>query len=113
MTQLTNRSAAFAVITAFAFGMIATLALRPTSSSIPSSQVSTNAPTAEVRWRMPVEFATNIPVLGDNVLYVTRTLHRACGRFAWLPPSMVYGALRRMSANKLSYATSRLRDFLP
>ncbi|WP_428263728.1 TRAP transporter substrate-binding protein [Haliangium sp.] len=33
----------------------------------------------QVRWRVPVAFGTNLPALGDNILYVSEALSKASG----------------------------------
>ncbi len=68
---MSNRAALFAVVTAFLVGLLVSLALRPAPQ-----QATTGEETLarEIRWRLPVAFATNLPALGDNVLYVGETL---------------------------------------
>lgn len=86
MSQLTNRSAGVAVVVAFVVGMIATLALRPAGAGDRVAGASGAGPSVELRWRLPVAFATNLPVLGDNVIYVTQTLLAASnGRIVLQP----------------------------
>ncbi|MFU8814445.1 MAG: TRAP transporter substrate-binding protein [Pseudomonadales bacterium] len=76
---LSFRAAALAVIVAFAVGLVGSLALRPPGES----RVAVGAqpggaeagPTAvRLRWRVPGAFATNLPALGDNALFVSDTL---------------------------------------
>ncbi len=71
-----NRSAGFAVIIAFLAGLVGALALRSDQSG--STQVDTSTiKQAKIHWRVPVAFGTNLPALGDNVLYVSNSLDRA------------------------------------
>ena len=71
---MTNRAGAFAVLVAFLVGMLSTLAIRPTEKAIESSQGASNTLTRSIRWRVPVAFGTNLEALGDNALYVSKTL---------------------------------------
>ncbi len=83
---MTNRAALFAVCTAFATGLLASLALRPAGQALPASADNQNAinqqlrvSTERLRWRIPVAFNTNLPGLGDNILYVAKALREASG----------------------------------
>jgi TRAP-type mannitol/chloroaromatic compound transport system substrate-binding protein len=63
-----------AVAVAFAAGLIGSLAVRPPGGAgvAPASGGNTEtAATPAMHWRMPVAFATNLPALGDNALYVS------------------------------------------
>jgi len=73
---MSNRAALLAVLTAFALGLVASLAIRPASRVVHEGQ---RAGLAEVRWRLPVAFGTNLPALGDNALYVAESLRAASG----------------------------------
>ena len=64
---MSNRAALIAVLTAFLVGMLASLALRPGSRI---EEMGARDTAREIRWRLPVAFATNLPALGDNALYV-------------------------------------------
>jgi TRAP-type mannitol/chloroaromatic compound transport system substrate-binding protein len=68
---MSNRAALLAVLTAFLVGLLASLALRPGPQQ---AGPGTASPTREIRWRLPVAFATNLPALGDNALYVGERL---------------------------------------
>lgn len=83
---MTNRAALFAVCIAFATGLLASLALRPVGQAAPASASNTSATSQELevsterlRWRIPVAFNTNLPGLGDNILYVAKALREASG----------------------------------
>ncbi len=65
---LSNREALVAVIVALAVGLVAALALRGPAVSETASVAGRTE--REIRWRLPVAFGTNLPALGDNVLYV-------------------------------------------
>ncbi len=69
--MLSNRAALFAVVTAFLVGLLASLALRPAPRQAETGEAFS---AQEIRWRLPVAFATNLPALGDNVIYVSETL---------------------------------------
>jgi len=75
--QISNAAAAVAVLVALLSGLIGSLALRPPGGA--ASTVATDEPggfgsDTGIRWRVPVAFATNLPALGDNAVYVSDTL---------------------------------------
>ena len=73
--MLSRRAAGVAVVTAFLVGIVGSLALRPPGGAAAAPARSTGAAMVEAfRWRVPVAFATNLPALGDNALYVSDTL---------------------------------------
>ncbi len=72
-----NKTALVAITTAFVVGLVAALALRGTESRASVAQVQGNGQAVEIRWRVPVAFGTNLPGLGDNILYVSKTLNNA------------------------------------
>ena len=71
-----NRNAAFAVVVSFLVGLVGALALR---SGDPQQQISSEsiAGQKQIQWRVPVAFSTNLPALGDNILYVADALKTA------------------------------------
>jgi TRAP-type mannitol/chloroaromatic compound transport system substrate-binding protein len=79
------RAFAVAVVIAFGAGLLASLALRPPGDGPGTERPATRAagdPGAdpgqpEVTWRVPAAFGTNLPALGDNVLYVRDALAAA------------------------------------
>ena len=83
MTRLTNRSAAIAVGIAFLVGLLASLAIRPIGDGGPAITATSDeggvAASPQLRWRVPIAFATNLPVLGDNILYVQNAVETASG----------------------------------
>ena len=80
MTRLTNRSAAVAVGIAFFGGLLASLAIRPIGDGSPVARpAEAGAISPQLRWRVPTAFATNLPVIGDNILYVQSAVETASG----------------------------------
>ncbi|MEM1434790.1 MAG: TRAP transporter substrate-binding protein [Pseudomonadota bacterium] len=81
--MISYRAAAFAVTVALIAGLLGSLALRPTGGATPSvspGQAGTGTTTSATHtWRVPGAFQTTMPVLGDNILYVTDVLERASG----------------------------------
>ena len=73
---MSNRAALIAVTTAFLVGVLAALALRPASQGTGGQGVDSSP---QVRWRVPVAFATNLPSLGDNALYVSEQIDAVSG----------------------------------
>ncbi len=78
-TGLSNREALVAVAVALAVGVVASLALRPPSRAPGADPRGADAPVAEQhqRWRLPAAFGTNLPALGDNILYVAESIQSA------------------------------------
>ncbi len=84
-----NRALLVAVVMAFTIGVIVSLALRPPGASAPSNASASNdgRPTRpRIEWRVPIAFSTNLPALGDNVIYVTSVLREASGGAIVLTP---------------------------
>ncbi|MFP6815529.1 MAG: TRAP transporter substrate-binding protein [Pseudomonadales bacterium] len=75
--SMSQRAALVAVIVAFAVGMVGSLALRPPGARAPSAPDARNQTENRIHWRLPIAFASNLPALGDNVVYVTETLDAA------------------------------------
>ena len=77
--MLSHRAAVVAVAVAFFVGLIGALALRPPGSG-PAGIGALGAEEAAARpiaWRTPGAFQTTMPVLGDNILYVSEALREA------------------------------------
>jgi TRAP-type mannitol/chloroaromatic compound transport system substrate-binding protein len=74
---ISNRAALVAVIVAFGVGTIMSLALRPAGGHEATAMHSDGSTPVRIRWRLPVSFASNMPVLGDNPIYVTEMLRAA------------------------------------
>ena len=75
---MSQRAALIAVIIAFLVGLIGSLALRPPGGA--SAIVQADSPDRAERrisWRVPIAFGTNLPVIGDNIVYVADTLAAA------------------------------------
>ncbi len=84
-----NRALLVAVAMAFTIGVIVSLALRPPGASAPSnaSASSDGRPARpRIEWRVPIAFSTNLPALGDNVIYVTSVLREASAGAIVLKP---------------------------
>ena len=97
---MSNRAALIAVLTAFGFGLLASLALRPPPED---SRASGPQPGRSIRWRVPVAFGTNLPALGDNALYIGERVEAlSVGRFRFeifepgqlVPPFSIVDATR-------------------
>lgn len=71
-----NRSALVAIVTSFAVGLLASLALRDDAPEV-QRHVGENQQQEQIKWRVPVAFSTNLPALGDNIVYVSETLEQA------------------------------------
>ena len=89
------RAALCAVVVAFITGIVGSLAVRPASRVVTANdgpRIGT-----EVRWRVPVAFGTNLPGLGDNILYVRDQLAAASAgrvRFEVYEPGEVVPVLQ-------------------
>ena len=59
-------------------GIVGSLAVRPPGQT-PAVAQDDGGPAAErrINWRVPIAFGTNLPVIGDNILYVAETLAAA------------------------------------
>ena len=74
---LSNREALVAVIVALAVGMLGSLALRAPEQNAPKAHVAGGE--RQLRWRVPAAFGTNLPALGDNILYVSDQVEATSG----------------------------------
>ncbi|MDE0423055.1 MAG: TRAP transporter substrate-binding protein [Gammaproteobacteria bacterium] len=83
---ITNKTALIAVVVAFLAGMLATLAIRPPGEGSVSAAQNEEGVAVEVRWRVPVAFATTLEVLGDNVIWVTDAIRRSSNGAIVLEP---------------------------
>ncbi len=103
--MLSHRAAGVAVVVAFLAGLIGSLALRPPGAPAEPGPAAEDRAAAvdRFRWRVPGAFATNLPALGDNALYVSETLERASAGAARLdvyepgeivPPFSITDAVR-------------------
>lgn len=80
MTRRTvsQRAAAVAVVIALLAGVLGSLAIRPPGQPAGAIARGEDGAAAErFRWRVPVAFATNLPALGDNAIYVSDSLAAA------------------------------------
>ena len=83
---ITNKTALIAVVVAFLVGMLATLAIRPPGDGTERAAQHEEGVAVEVRWRVPVAFATTLEVLGDNVIWVTDAIRRSSNGAIVLEP---------------------------
>ncbi|MEM7469494.1 MAG: TRAP transporter substrate-binding protein [Pseudomonadota bacterium] len=97
--MVSNRAGLIAIIAAFLFGVLASLAIRPTSSPMGEEAFggrgTTGTPTSDINWRVPLAFATSIPGLGDNPVWLRDALDEASGgsiRFKLFDPGEVVPA---------------------
>lgn len=68
-----NKTVSIAIVVAFLVGLVGALALREGGRGVAAA--SRDEPVrAPVYWRIPVAFGTNLPALGDNILYVRDAL---------------------------------------
>jgi TRAP-type mannitol/chloroaromatic compound transport system substrate-binding protein len=95
---LSNRAALFAVVVAFGAGLLGSLAVRPhaiTGERGSNATESDGQQNARITWRVPVVFQTNLPVLGDNPIYVAKQVEAASAgaiRFRLYEPGEVVPA---------------------
>ena len=76
--KISPRAAAIAVIVALMVGVLVSLAIRPPgAAAVASQQAGPVKAREQVRWKLPIALGTNLPALGDNVLYVAGILDRA------------------------------------
>ena len=78
--MLSMRSTAVAVITAFIVGIIGSLALRPAGGNNNGPVATTHEGVqTRIHWRVPISSSSNLPVIGDNPLYVSETAAKISG----------------------------------
>ncbi len=66
--NLSPRAALLAVATAFAVGLLASLAIRPPGAIVQqTTSVTAGAAREQVRWRLASTFTTNMPVIGNTM----------------------------------------------
>ena len=94
-------AALLAILVAFIVGVITSLTVRPPVKTITADGEA--AATEKVRWKVPVAFGTNLPALGDNILYVSQALKEASGgNILWevfepgklVPPFSITGGVK-------------------
>ena len=74
---MSQRAALVAVIVAFLVGIVGSLAVRPPGPAAVATTEQQATTAQRIRWRVPIAFGTNLPVIGDNILYVAETLAAA------------------------------------
>ena len=77
--MISNRAALTAVVVAFVVGLIGSLAVRPPGSAAAVPGAGDGAVATRVRWRLPIAFPSNLPVIGDNPVWVADTIRAASG----------------------------------
>ena len=61
-----------AIVVAFVFGLLVSLAVRPPSKEVLTGDSSSTAVESQAvtTWRVPISFSSNWPVLGENIAFV-------------------------------------------
>ncbi len=77
--MLSKRSAAIAVITAFLFGIIGSLALRPPGDSSGPVTQNHEGNATRIHWRFPISSSSNLPVIGEIATYISDTAYNTSG----------------------------------
>lgn len=74
--MISNRAALVAVLIAFSCGLGGSLAVRPPGASQMVTQNTTAAGESprRIHWRVPVVFASNLPVLGEAAVYLSEQI---------------------------------------
>ncbi|MCC5887498.1 MAG: TRAP transporter substrate-binding protein [Gammaproteobacteria bacterium] len=79
--KLSSRAFLVGVLAAFFLGIVGSLALRPPGA--PAGVVSDRedgAPLQAVNWRVALAFGSNLPALGDNIIYVADAVSATSNR---------------------------------
>ena len=71
-----NRSAIAAIATSFVVGLLASLALRDGSLAV-QQHAGEGLHQVKINWRVQIAFSTNLPALGDNIVFVSDALKNA------------------------------------
>jgi TRAP-type mannitol/chloroaromatic compound transport system substrate-binding protein len=80
--MISQRAAAFAVIVAFAVGLLASLALRPPGSGGAASSRAASGDSdipLRARWRVPSAFPTTTPIIGETPVWLSERLRDSSG----------------------------------
>ncbi len=75
-----NTTALIAIFVAFVFGLLGALSLRGESggdTSFNHVAGEAGAGPGNLRWRVPISFSSNLPALGDTVIYLSDALREA------------------------------------
>lgn len=79
--KLSSRAFLIAVLIAFLLGIVGSLALRPPGApAAVDSDREDGAPLQPVNWRVALAFGSNLPALGDNILYVADAISASSNR---------------------------------
>ncbi|MCG8416422.1 MAG: TRAP transporter substrate-binding protein [Proteobacteria bacterium] len=82
--SMSLKAAVVAIVVAFVVGVVASLAIRPRSVQAGAAgggagQADATAAVQQLDWRVPIAFASTLPALGDNIVYVSEALKKASG----------------------------------
>ncbi|MBL4682809.1 MAG: TRAP transporter substrate-binding protein [Pseudomonadales bacterium] len=69
-----NKSATVGITLAFIVGIVGALSIRSSDKIVVRMDEGIQE---QIQWRVPVAFGTNLPALGDNIVYVSETLRKA------------------------------------
>lgn len=72
--MLSHRAAAVAVIMAFVVGIIGSLAIGPATSNTHVTTTTADREEVRIHWRVPVSNPTNLPVIGENPVWLAENL---------------------------------------
>ncbi len=87
-TGISRRAALFAVGVALLVGVVASLAIRPPGGGQGAGQppLAGQVAAERIQWKMPVAFGTNLPVIGEAIVYFADALSDASGGDIRLEP---------------------------
>ena len=77
--MLSNRAAAVAVAVSFLVGIAGSLAIRPPTGNAVSEEIADTEESVRVHWRVPVSNPTNLPVIGENPVWLAENLREVSG----------------------------------
>jgi len=79
--KLSSRAFLIGVLIAFILGIVGSLALRPPGAPVGMvGDHEDSAPLQPVNWRVALAFGSNLPALGDNILYVADAVSATSNR---------------------------------
>jgi TRAP-type mannitol/chloroaromatic compound transport system substrate-binding protein len=76
---VSNRAVLGLVATAFIVGIAASLAVRAPGAASKRTAAGGAAALETIKWRLPVAFATNLPALGDGIVYASEAAKLSSG----------------------------------
>lgn len=77
--MVSNRAVAGLVFAAFIIGIAGSLAVRAPGQAARTGAAAGSAALDQVKWRVPIAFASNLPALGDGILYVSEVAKLSSG----------------------------------